>query len=199
MPHSLSASPDHTADLALRVADSVPAMLAYWNAEQVCLFANDAYRAWFGKARRDVVGTSMRELLGPLYELNLPHILAALAGEAQVFERTIPRPDGQGVRESLATYTPDVVDGVVRGFFVHVADVTAMKVLQRQLEAAVQQVHTLEGLLPICMHCKKIRDGGAGWTPIEDYLRARTEARFSHGVCPGCFATHYPDLERGRG
>lgn len=114
-----------------------------------------------------------------------------------MFERTIPRPDGQGVREGLATYTPHVVDGVVQGFFVHVADVTAMKVLQRQLEAAVQQVRTLEGLLPICMHCKNIRDDGGGWTPVEAYLRVRTEARFSHGVCPDCLTMHYPDADRG--
>jgi PAS domain S-box-containing protein len=194
MSHHLSAS-QQTADLALRVADSVPAMLAYWNADQICLFANDAFRAWFGKGRGEVVGTSMRELLGPIYPLNLPHILAALRGETQVFERTIPRPDGNGVRESLATYTPDIVEGVVRGFFVHVADVTPMKALQRELQTALQQVRTLEGLLPICMHCKNIRDADGAWTPVEAYLRARTEAKFSHGLCPQCLAEHYPDVD----
>lgn len=168
-------------------------MLAYWNSEQVCLFANDAYRQWFGKAPRDVVGSSMRELLGPLYELNLPYILGVLAGQPQTFERTIPRPDGGGARESLATYTPDVVDGVVRGFFVHVADVTGMKDLQRQLEAMLAKVRTLEGLLPICMHCKKIRDDAGSWTAVEVYLRARTAANFSHGICPQCLDHHYSD------
>ena len=199
MRPNLTASPGQTADLALRVADSIPAMIAYWNADQVCLFANDAYRAWFGKGRREIVGTSMRELLGPIYELNLPYILAALAGEPQVFERSIPRPDGNGVRESLATYTPDIVDGVVQGFFVHVADVTPMKALQRELEAALQKVVTLEGLLPICMHCKNIRDHRGAWTPIEVYLQARTDALFSHGLCPHCLAEHYPEIDRGQG
>src|SRR5690348_419050 len=89
------------AETALRVADHVPAMLAYWNTNQVCLFANDAYWAWFGKSRDAVVGSTMQELLGPLYELNLPYIERALRGEVQVFERSIPRPDGV-VRESLA-------------------------------------------------------------------------------------------------
>ena len=68
----------------------------------------------------------MAELLGPLYVLNLPYIQRALAGETQVFERTVPQPDG-GARESLATYTPDVQGGVVRGFFVQVADVTGLR------------------------------------------------------------------------
>lgn len=199
MRPNLSATSEQTADLALRVADSIPAMIAYWNADQICLFANDAYRAWFGKGRPELVGTSMRDLLGPIYELNLPYILGALAGETQEFERTIPRPDGPGARESLATYTPDVVDGVVRGFFVHVADVTPMKALQRELEKTLQTVRTLEGLLPICMHCKNIRDAAGDWTPVEVYLRARTEAHFSHGLCPDCHVKHYPEIPRGRG
>ena len=55
--------PSDLAIMALRVADNVPAMLAYWNADQVCEFANDAYRAWFGKSRSEVVGSTMRDLL----------------------------------------------------------------------------------------------------------------------------------------
>lgn len=187
------------AQLALRVADNVPAMLAYWNTEQVCLFANDAYRAWFGKSRSEVVGSTMRQLLGPIYELNLPHIRAALAGEVQVFERAIPAPDGSGIRESLATYTPDIVDGTVRGFFVQVADVTAMKQLQREhqrlieeLEATIAEVQTLRGLLPICSHCKKIRDDAGEWVAVEHYVRAHTGAEFTHGICPDCIERYFP-------
>jgi PAS domain S-box-containing protein len=190
--NSAPTEPLDVAQIALRVADHSPAMLAYWNSEQVCQFANEAYRSWFGKSRAEVVGSTMRELLGPIYELNLPYIRRALAGEAQVFERTIPGPDGT-VRESLATYTPDVVDGVVKGFFVHVADVTGMKNLERELAAALSEVRTLRGLLPICMHCKRIRDSDDQWTSVESYVRARTHAVFSHGICPQCLVRHYPD------
>jgi len=195
----------HLAQLALQVVDHVPAMLAYWNADEICLFANAAYQTWLGKPRSEVVGSTMRSLLGPLYELYLPHIRRALAGEVQVFERSLPEANGS-VRESLATYTPDVADGGVRGFFVQIADVTVMKRLEREhermigeLEAALREVRTLRGLLPICMHCKRIRDGQGQWTPIEHYVRARTEARFSHGICPECVARHYADLDRGVG
>jgi PAS domain S-box-containing protein len=184
------------AEMAMRVADNVPAMLAYWDAHQICQFANEAYRAWFGKSRAEIVGRSMQELLGlSLYELNLPYILGALAGQTQVFERTVPNPVGTG-RESLATYTPDISDGVVHGFFVHVADVTAMKTIERQLEAALRDVRTLSGLLPICMHCKKIRDSEGVWTDLERYIRDRTRAEFSHGICPVCNTRHYPDVDR---
>ena len=167
-------------------------MLAYWDRDQVCLFANHAYRSWFGKAPSEVEGMSMRALLGPLYELNLPYIERALAGEVQLFERTIVGPGGVA-RESLATYTPDIVDGTVAGFFVHVADITPIKNLERHLEAAREEVQTLRGLLPICMHCKSIRDDQDTWTPIVTYLKGRTDAEFTHGICPACAALHFPD------
>ncbi|MBH9579626.1 PAS domain-containing protein [Inhella proteolytica] len=56
---------------ALRVVDRAPSMLAYWDARQVCHFANEAYRTWFGVEPRDLIGKCIWELLGPdLYALN---------------------------------------------------------------------------------------------------------------------------------
>ena len=82
------------AALLKELIDHVDAMLAYWNQDQVCLLANAAYLHWFGKTKQEVVGMTMRQLLGPLYEKNLPYIEAAFAGRKQVFEREIPLPDG---------------------------------------------------------------------------------------------------------
>jgi len=119
-------------DILWRTANNVPAMLAYWNTDQVCLFANEAYHDWFGKSGIEVMGMTMQELLGPLYEQNLPFISAALGGEKQVFERAIPTPNGE-VRHSIAIYTPDVVDGVVQGMIVLVADISPMKIFEQEL------------------------------------------------------------------
>jgi diguanylate cyclase (GGDEF)-like protein len=77
----------------------------------------------------------MRDLLGPLYSLNLPHILGALEAKPQHFERTITLPDGS-VRHSLAAYHPDIVDGTLRGFTAHIADVTKLKTREMELEQA---------------------------------------------------------------
>ena len=52
------------------------------------------------------------------------------------------------------------------------------------LQAEVKQ---LQGLLPICSYCKKIRDDGDHWESIEAYIQSHTDAAFSHGVCPGCY------------
>ncbi len=55
-----------------------------------------------------------------------------------------------------------------------------------QLETALNQVHELQGLIPICSYCKKVRDDKNYWQQVEGYISARTTARFSHGVCPPC-------------
>ena len=115
--------------------DHIDAMAAFWDTNQVCVYANRAYYNWFGKTPDQIVGRTMKELLGPIYPLNLPYIRAALAGQRQQFERSIPAPNGE-VRDSLATYTPYIVDGKVLGFFAHVVDVTPLKKLERALEAA---------------------------------------------------------------
>ncbi len=61
-----------------------------------------------------------------------------------------------------------------------------------ELQKALASVKMLSGLLPICASCKRIRDDRGNWQPIESYIRARTEAEFSHGVCPECMKKLYP-------
>lgn len=62
------------------------------------------------------------------------------------------------------------------------------------LEDALAQVKTLRGLLPICTACKKVRDDRGYWQEIEEYVGHRSDADFSHGVCPDCAAAIYPEL-----
>jgi len=164
------------------VVDSSPAMLAYWDRDQRCLFANAAYMRWFGRTPESLIGATLRELLGPtIYALNLPHIEGALRGERQEFERELPDPMGGPPRHSQATYVPHVEDGVVSGFCVHVADVT-------QLRNALTQVKLLQGLIPLCAWCRKIRDARGNWTSLEQYLADHTDASVTHSICDACNA-----------
>ena len=61
---------------------------------------------------------------------------------------------------------------------------------QRKLK---QKVKVLEGLLPVCCVCKKIRNGNGKWEQMEKYITDRSEARFSHGLCPDCAKKEYPE------
>jgi sigma-B regulation protein RsbU (phosphoserine phosphatase) len=61
-----------------------------------------------------------------------------------------------------------------------------------ELQDALDHVRQLQGLLPICMHCKKIRDDSNTWHRLETYIEGKSEASFSHALCDECLAKHYP-------
>jgi PAS domain S-box-containing protein len=63
----------------------------------------------------------------------------------------------------------------------------------RELEVAAAEVKTLQGILPICMHCHRIRDDEESWQKLESYIHQHTDAKFSHGICPECIQKHYPE------
>ncbi|MDI7259690.1 MAG: GAF domain-containing protein [Thermodesulfobacteriota bacterium] len=63
-----------------------------------------------------------------------------------------------------------------------------------QLQDALARVKTLSGLIPICASCKKIRDDKGYWNQLETYIHDRSEAEFSHGICPECSRKLYPDF-----
>jgi len=65
---------------------------------------------------------------------------------------------------------------------------------KEELEKALAEIKVLKGLLPICSHCKKIRDDKGAWEVIEVYIRNHSEAKFSHGICPSCAKELYPDF-----
>jgi hypothetical protein len=64
----------------------------------------------------------------------------------------------------------------------------------KQTRELTKEVNLLEGLLPICSFCKKIRDDSNNWQPMEKYISERTEATFTHGLCPDCAARHYGNI-----
>ncbi len=66
--------------------------------------------------------------------------------------------------------------------------------LLSNLTEALSKVKALEGILPICASCKMIRDENGAWNQIESYIKAHSEAQFSHGICPDCAKKLYPDI-----
>jgi PAS domain S-box-containing protein len=67
--------------------------------------------------------------------------------------------------------------------------------LATELQASQAEVKVLSGLLPICASCKRIRDEQDRWQPLETYIQNRSEAHFTHGLCPQCVGTLYPGVE----
>lgn len=68
----------------------------------------------------------------------------------------------------------------------------------RQLEEALTRVKQLQGLLPICSYCKKIRDDSNYWQQVESYITRHSEAQFSHAICPECYEKYAKPALQGR-
>ena len=64
-----------------------------------------------------------------------------------------------------------------------------------ELKRALKEAETLRGILPVCSYCKKIRNDKGAWEEVEAYVSRRSEAKFSHGICPGCMAIHFPGMD----
>jgi hypothetical protein len=85
--------------------------------------------------------------------------------------------------------------GKIENIFITVQDVTEnvaiemrLKSKVAELEEALATVKLLEGIIPICMYCKKIRDDEESWQQMERYITEHSSAQFSHGICPECFS-----------
>jgi hypothetical protein len=65
--------------------------------------------------------------------------------------------------------------------------------LQRMVSETFQELHTLRGIIPICAHCKKVRTDANEWQQIEKYVGEHSVAEFSHGICPECIRSFYPE------
>ena len=65
-----------------------------------------------------------------------------------------------------------------------------------ELQNALHEIETLQGILPICAKCKKIRDDQGYWNQIESYISKHSKATFTHGLCPECIAKLYPSFEK---
>jgi len=66
-----------------------------------------------------------------------------------------------------------------------------------ELENAMSHIKVLSGLIPICSHCKKIRDDEGYWKQIESYITEHSDAEFSHGICPECQSKYYAEFYHG--
>jgi hypothetical protein len=71
---------------------------------------------------------------------------------------------------------------------------TVLRRTVSDLQQALADVKALSGMLPMCAHCKKIRDDRGYWQAVEEYIQQHSEAQFSHGICPDCLKEFYPEF-----
>ena len=91
-----------------------------------------------------------------------------------------------GAEQTPVNWTESVVEITVLSVVWLVIMFTTIRLLNK--------IRYLEGFLPVCASCKKIRDVNGSWSEMEVYIREHTDADFSHSICPECAERLYPEL-----
>ncbi len=165
-------------------------------------YVNQAFSSAFGKRPEEVIGKRIWDIFdGAEAAKRMTVVQQAFATrETIVFDVRVPTPEGD--RYFITSVRPQVdPDGRVSSVVCISKEITERKRVEferekliRELQEALAKVRTLSGLLPICAHCKKVRDDAGYWTRIESYISAHTLAEFSHGICPDCATSAFPEM-----
>ena len=164
---------------------------------------NAAAEALYGYTAAEMIGRSLSVLV-PIYRsYELPDILSKIRQGKRVdrFETLRLRKDGSTIDVAITVSPIRDAQGSVIGASAVDRDITQHKreeqerlKLIQDLTDALSHVKTLSGLLPICASCKKIRDDRGYWQQVETYIKERSNADFTHGICPDCVQRLYPDI-----
>lgn len=165
---------------------------------------NAAWEATLGFSRRELMARPFLDFVHPEdRDRTLDQNRAVRGGgEARSFENRYRCKDGS-FRWLLWNSTRDETHRVIYGV---ARDITARKAaddererLLAELQSALAEVRTLQEILPICSYCKNVRDDENYWHSVEGYFARHTNAQFSHGICPSCYAAYVaPQFDEAR-
>jgi hypothetical protein len=96
--------------------------------------------------------------------------------------------------EYIITSSVFVLVALIVPLWIIIKDVSKLERTTAELQKALDNIKTLEGLLPICASCKNIRNDNGYWQKVEVYIREHSKAKFSHSICPECAHQLYPEL-----
>ena len=185
----------------IRIFQSSPEGMALTTLnEGVFLDANEEFLRSIGRSREEVIGHTAQEL-GLWEDLSVrTTLLSDLMTLGKVHNRELTKRNKSGELSTVLWSGEIITIGGKEILLSTAMDITERKRLERdrevliaQLHDALDQVKQLSGVLPICMHCKKIRNDNGCWSQLEVYISEHSDARFSHGLCSDCAKKHYPD------
>ena len=177
------------------------------NLDSVIVSWNPAAERIYGYSAEEIIGRSMVVLFPLNHRDELLDIIATIRrGETLDIQETERlHKSGRIIPMALTVSPIKNLQGEIIGASTIARDITRQKqaahereqLIQKLTEAA-QEVRTLTGMLPICASCKRIRDHAGSWHQIENYISSRSEASFTHGVCPSCAAQYKHDFSLNR-
>jgi len=155
-------------------------------------------------AAEQIIGTTKRELIGKsVFESFDLFVDAELE---QAFRRAVKEQVKVRVESYWAPaarwFQTTAYPAANAGLSVYVSEITLRKQAELErdqligtLQNKLASVKLLNGFLPICAACKKIRDDQGSWHPVESYVRAHSEAEFTHSICPDCIPKFFSEIE----
>gem|GEM_PF-2735609 len=177
-----------------QILESITDAFMAWDHEDRIVYINENGARLLQHTREELLGTNAWEMFpavtGTLFESETKRALR---------ERTVVHYEEyfSPIDAWLETHMYPSAEGLSVFF----RDITARRLAQaerenllKELSEALANVKKLSGMLPICSACKKVRDDSGYWSQIEDYVRRHSEAQFSHGICPDCMRSLYPDM-----
>ena len=165
---------------------------------------NSGAEQMFGYSAREMIGESIEALVPPEQHEEISAIRDVIERGRRVerIETLRLRRDGMAIDVSITVSPIKNSEGDIQGASIVLRDITDRKRQEKErlrlieeLKEALRRVKTLNGLLPICASCKKIRNDCGYWEQVETYIRSRSNAEFTHGICPDCVRSLYPEYQ----
>ena len=181
------------------LVEQAPILIWRSDTTAACDYFNERWLEYTGRTMEQERGSGWAEGVHPDdYERCLAIYLGAFE-RREIFEMEYRLRRHDGVYRWLADRgVPFYRNGEFAGFIGSCAYIDEKIQARLELAAAHEaELRRLQGLLPICSHCKRIRDDQGSWHEVEKYLRDHSEAEFSHGVCPDCMKSKYAELRGG--
>ena len=188
-----------------RIFTSATVGLVVCNESGQCIEANEAIGRIIGGTREDVLAQNCYQIKS--WEgTSLPEAITAAHKTKENQHIEISLTTSLGRQVSLDFNILPFVEKEQNYFLFVIYDITKRKQAEKanealieKLQQAIAEIRTLQGIIPICMHCKQIRDGEGYWHKVEKYIEKRSEAKFSHGICSTCLKELHPDFAEGTG
>jgi PAS domain S-box-containing protein len=181
------------------LVEQAPILIWRANTEGLCDYFNQRWLDFTGRSMAEEYGNGWAEGvhpedLQPCLDIYLDHFRRRAVFEMEyrlhrhdgawrwIFDRGVPMYDAEGA---------------FAGYIGSCTDVTERVEAQRALaEAQANQIRTLQGMLPLCMFCKKIKSDKGYWEGLEQYVLEHSEANFSHGLCPDCYPAYMAQIKQ---
>lgn len=174
------------------------------NEEGVYTYVSPKIRDYLGYEPEEVIGKTPFDLMPEEEAERVRDIFSEFVAAGKPFtsipNENMTRDGGSVVFETSGVPIFDA-NGKLTGYQGIDRDITERRIMEMQrekliakLQKALAEIKELQGFLPICAKCKKIRDDEGYWQQIEKYIQDRTNAKFSHGLCPHCAEKLYPEI-----